>query len=131
MKFKVGDKVKVENWGLSYTTYTSFFKNRQNDSNMKIEYMINYAYNNDKFFKYYELNSDPDTYTVVYVNDVNNFLSQVLIQDSLGATYIIRADALEFKNKKMTLKEIEEQLGYSIELISEDERKNINDESEE
>ena len=127
MKFKVGDKVKVKNWGRSYSTYTSFFEERQNDSNMKIEYMINYAYNNDKFLKYRELNSDPDTYTVVYVS---NFLSPILIQDSFEATYIVGDDALEFENKKMTLKEIEEQLGFSIELISEDE-KNIDDESEE
>lgn len=121
MKFKVGDKVKVKDWGCSFTTYTGFFKDRQNDSDMKIEYMINYAYNNDKFSKYSELNSDPDTYTVVYVS---NFLLQVLIQDSFEATYLIRSDALEFKNRKMTLKEIEEQLGFSIELISEDEKEN-------
>lgn len=118
MKFKVGDKVKVKDWGCSFTTYTGFFKDRQNDSDMKIEYMINYAYNNGKFSQYYELNSDPDTYTVVYVSNL-----QVLIQDSFEATYLIRSDALEFKNRKMTLKEIEEQLGFSIELINENERK--------
>lgn len=103
MNFKVGDKVKVRDWGYSYSTNTYFFTERQNDSDMKIEYMINYAYNNNKFLRYRKLNSDSEIYTVVYINK-----PRVLIQDSSEAIYLIEDDALELKNKKMTLKEIEE-----------------------
>jgi len=122
---KVGDIVKVKNWGRCYTTNTPWFiKNFTNIVIVDPECIINYAYDdNEMYKKYYIMNSDPNEYRVLYISDGLALITdECFLRKFDGsirkAVYLISFDGLK-KIKKMTKAEIERELGYEIEIIGE------------
>ena len=118
-KIKVGDTVYVEDWGKSYSTYTSFFEKHFED--FDIEWIINYAYNNNMYGRF-KNKKDDCKYKVLYIDGYKILIADVGYNGKIKATYIVDKRVLVPAVIKMTKKEIEEALGYSIEIIEEGEQ---------
>jgi len=106
---KVGDTVKVTDWGKNCSTHKKWFLD--NMSNLDIEWLIRYAYGDHS--KYDECPYDDDTeYKVLYISDKDR---RALISRGTGKVYLIGIDALMpyYVEVEMTIKEIEEKLGIS------------------
>lgn len=124
----VGDIVSVRNWGRSYSYYNRWFNDHFDE--LDHNWIINYAYDNNKYGKYSDFKSDPKYYKVLYI-DFNTYEPVALIADYLGdtadayagAVYLIDLDTLDVIKhiKQMTKTEIEKELGYKIEIINESE----------
>ena len=132
MKIKVGDIVKVKNWGNSWNTDTNWFMEHQE---IKPEWMINYKYGDwEKFDKYYETdNNDEEAYEVLYIDSVGE---RVLIRPydedvkewdkRIGfhtPTYLLGLKSIKLCDEpvEMTVSEIEEKLGIrTLKIIGED-----------
>lgn len=128
----VGDIVRVKDWGKGYSCNNQWFNNHFDELNH--DWIINYAYDNNKYDKYWEYNSDPNHYKVLYIGYIefhNNYKQPVaLISEYFGDTefgdvyvesvYLIGLDALDVVEhiKQMTKAEIEKELGYKIEIIN-------------
>ena len=113
---KAGDLVRVKNWGKGYTTYTGWFLN--NFENLEPKWIINYAYGDDSKYRD-KCKTDSAIYKVLYVED-----SKALICECglfARKTYLISTEGLKDTPKRMTKKQIEEELGYSIEILEEEE----------
>lgn len=117
-KFKVGDIVRVTNWGRQYSTCTLWFT--KHASELKLEWMINYRYG------IYLKNSDhnPDerfkVFKVLFVDqDSGKCLIGEMFINMVGCTYLIHEEGLVHVRKRMTQDDIEMELGYNVELIGE------------
>ena len=132
MKIKVGDIVRVKNWGNSWNTCTSWFL--EHSKELKPEWMINYKYGDwEKFNKYYGERDDDEKYEVLYVDSIGE---KVLIRSYdedtielekevgfLGSTYLLGLKAVELYDGEpveMTVTEIEKRLGIrNLKIIGE------------
>lgn len=116
-EFKVGDIVRVTNWGKQYSTYTPWFT--EHASELELEWMINYCYCNGNFPK----NSDycrNKRFKVLFVDrDLGMCLIGETFINMLGCTYLIDENGLALVRKRMTQDDIEMKLGYRVELIGE------------
>lgn len=125
---KVGDLVRVKNWGGEYTTNSAWFLDHVHD--LDINYLIRYAYNDStNYFKH--KHDDDRVFEVLYVDDAQapNALitlatdSMSIDDEDCRKVFLIDCNGLELANKSevhpMTLKEIEKELGYKVSIISE------------
>lgn len=122
---KIGDLVRVTNWGGSFTTNNAWFLDHVHD--LDVNYLIRYAYNDStNFLK--RKNNDDRVFEVLYVDEPNALITLAtdLItyhDDDYRKVFLIGCRDLELVNKPekraMTLKEIEEELGYKVSIISE------------
>lgn len=125
---KIGDLVKVKNWGGGFTTNTPWFLDHVHD--LDINYLIRYAYNDStNFLK--RKNDDNRVFEVLYVDDAlapNALITlapdlMTCNDDDFKKVFLIGCRDLELVNKPekrtMTLKEIEEELGYEVSIVSE------------
>lgn len=125
---KVGDLVRVTNWGGGYTTNSAWFLDHVHD--LDVNYLIRYAYNDST--NYFEHKNDDDrVFEVLYVDDA--LAPNALITLATDSTsfddydykkvFLIGCSSLELVNEPevhpMTLKEIEKELGYKVSIISE------------
>ena len=109
--------VYVEDWGKSYGSNYSFFQERL--SQLKPEWMIKYSYENN-MYELYKDKVDKNKYKVLYVDGDMALITREYICN-MSATYLIATYALRLAPVEMTKKQIEEKLGYPIEIIDEGE----------
>lgn len=111
-KFKVGDKVKVVNNGSRYDTFTGWFEAYREQ--LKTEWLVKYRYSDEDVIT-------GDICTVLYyaphINCAHNML--YLIKHEAGYVYLIGEAGIEVVSRKMTLADIEKELGYSVEIVEE------------
>lgn len=116
----VGDIVKVKDWGESYSYSTEWFLM----NNIDIQLMIRYAYGDGR--KYDEYNDETGfkdnlKYKVLAVADGKALITENNEYDKYdnSPAYVIGVNALiNIKEiHRMTIEEIEEALGYPIEII--------------
>ena len=114
-EFKVGDIVRVTNWGEQYSTCTPWFT--KHASELELEWMINYCYGN--FSK--DSNRYPnERFKVLFVDqDKGRCLIGATFINMVGSTYLIGEAGLALVRKRMTQDDIEMELGYRVELIGE------------
>ncbi len=123
---KVGDLVRVNNWGGGFTTNTPWFLDHIHD--LDVNYLIRYAYSDStNFLK--RKNNDNRIFEVLYVDDalapnaLITLATDSYDDDDYKKVFLIGCQELELVNKPekrvMTLKEIEEELGYEVSIISE------------
>lgn len=114
-KFKVGDIVRVTNWGRQYSTCTPWFT--KHASELKLEWMINYCYGN--FSKNFD-HCSMERFKVLFVDqDKGRCLIGEMLINCIGNTYLIDEEGLAHVRKRMTQDDIEMELGYNVELIGE------------
>ena len=124
---KVGDLVKVKNWGGGFTTNAPWFLDHVHD--LDVNYLIRYAYNDSTNYLERKCNDDR-IFTVLYVDDAASPNALITLTPNLVGfdndykkVFLISCRDLELVNKPekrtMTLKEIEEELGYEVSIISE------------
>lgn len=116
-KFKAGDIVTVVDWGRQYSTYADWFLSRK--SEFPAEWLVKYAYDNCMFER-------PLThkcyYTVLYVAGNMYLIGECRgYTGRLGSVYLISEGGIALAPKRMTKADIEKELGYTIEIIEEDE----------
>ena len=122
-EFKVGDLVKVANWGSQYSSHRDWFLAHMSDAGFEAEWAIRYAFDN----ALYEIESLGDfakqkTYQILYIDGIK-YLISIADTDSLYTpVYLIHEKGLKRTPRKMTLKEIEKELGYEVELVAEDKK---------
>ena len=110
-EIKVGDIVYVYNWGAKFPVHEAWFIEQleHNRENFDICWAIRFAYGitgevSSRNVKYKILYLDGDRALITALYGVNN------------PVYLIGTDALS-KRRRMTKEEIEEELGYEIEII--------------
>lgn len=116
-EFKVGDIVRVTNWGAQYSICTSWFT--KHASELELEWMINYRYGN---FSRNDNHSANEQFKVLFVDvkDGRCLIGHVHFSgDTAHGVYLIDADGLKHARKAMTQDDIEMALGYEVELIGE------------
>ena len=114
----VGDIVKVKDWGESYSYSLEWFLNNHIDSQL----MIRYAYGDGR--KYDVYNSDTgekDTfkYEVLAVAEGKALIAEPSYYGNNTQAFLVRTEALinMAEIHPMTIEEIEDELGYPIEII--------------
>jgi len=123
---KIGDLVRVKNWGGGFTTNTPWFLDHVHD--LDVNYLIRYAYSDStNFLK--RKNNDDRIFEVLYVDDalapnaLITLANDSYNDDDFKKVFLIGCRELELVNKPekraMTLKEIEEELGYEVSIVSE------------
>ncbi len=125
---KIGDYVRVKSWGGLFSTYSAWFLDHVHD--LDVNYLIRYAYNDSTNY-FGRKNNDDRIFEVLYVDDAlaPNALITLAADfmeysdDDYKKIFLIACRDLELVNKSekraMTLKEIEEELGYKVSIISE------------
>ena len=116
-EFKVGDVVRVTNWGDQYSTCTSWFI--AHASELKLEWMINYRYGN---FSKNDNHPANEQFKVLFVDskDGRCLIGRMLFSgDAVHSVYLIDSAGLASVRKAMTQDDIEMALGYKVELIGE------------
>ena len=113
----VGDVVKVKDWGESYSTAMDWFLNNHINNQLMIRYAygdsINYdIYNSDTGKK------DTFEYEVLAVANDKALIAEPSNYNNTRA-FLVRTEALVNINeiRHMTIEEIEDELGYPIEII--------------
>lgn len=125
---KIGDLVRVKNWGGGFTTNTPWFLDHVHD--LDVNYLIRYAYNDStNFLK--RKNDDDRVFEVLYVDDAlapNALITlapdlMTCNDDDYRKVFLIGCNDLKLANEpevhSMTLKEIEKELGYKVSIVSE------------
>ena len=125
---KVGDLVRVTNWGGEYTTNSAWFLDHVHD--LDVNYLIRYAYNDStNYFKH--KNDDDRVFEILYVDDALSPNALITLatdpmdynDDDYRKIFLSGCSSLELVNEPevhpMTLKEIEKELGYKVSIISE------------
>lgn len=119
---KAGDIVRVKDWGNAYTTYAEWF--RENASELNIDWIIRYAYDNDSKYINHKCD-DADKYQVLYVKDRYALITRSYsFPWSAGAVYLVGIGTLELYDKptEMTVSEIEKRLGIeNLKIVKEKE----------
>ena len=117
-EFKVGDVVRVTNWGDQYSTCTPWFI--AHASELKLEWMINYRYGN---LSTNDSHPADEKFKVLFVDDSKDgrcLIGRMLFSgDVTHGVYLIDSDGLASVRKAMTQDDIEMALGYKVELIGE------------
>ena len=119
-RLEIGDIVKVTDWGKNYSGYKDFFIK----FDIKKEYAIRYAFGNSTFYNNCRYN-DSNYYEILDIRqDDYGYLCLITNSTEGGQVYLIRSDVLRVygksgKVREMTVKEIEEELGYLIKIIGE------------
>ena len=110
-RFKVGDKVRVVNNDNRYDTYTEWFEAYH--EHLKTEWLVKYRYNDDDVIT-------GDICTVLYCAPHTTFHDMLyLIKHGTDYVYLIGEAGIDVVSRKMTLADIEAELGYMVELIEE------------
>ena len=110
---KVGDIVRVTNWGQQYDSNESWLETHYTQGKIPLIFVAQYAYGDN--YNYRNHRYDDDTrYKVLYVSDEPK--SRVLIRDErpmCAKIYLLDIDGVELYDKpvEMTISEIEEKLG--------------------
>lgn len=108
---RVGDVVRVTDWGYMYDTNRHWIMEKYEEGGIPLDYVARYAYGNDKNYLTHKYDDDTE-YKVVYV-----FGQKVLICEEGAYTEIYMLDAsgieLYYPPTEMTIAEIEEKLGVS------------------
>lgn len=113
----VGDFVKVKDWGESYSCNIEWFLNNHIDNQL----MIRYAYGDGRNYDIYNSDTgEKDTfrYEVLAVADNKALIAEPSNYNNTRA-FLVRTEAL-INTKEihhMTIEEIEDELGYPIEII--------------
>lgn len=119
---KVGDIVRVTDWGCQYSTNSLWFETHKDD--LETEWLINYAYGDETHYMGHQY-SDINKYQVLYVDECEAkcLITQkgYLVRD----VYLIGLKGVELYDKpieiEMTISEIEEKLGIkNLKIIKED-----------
>ena len=115
-EFKVGDIVRVTNWGDQYSTCTSWFI--AHASELKLEWMINYRYGNCSWDDNHSAN---EQFKVLFVDSKERkcLIGRMLFSGDACGVYLIGSNGLASVRKAMTQDDIEMALGYKVELIGE------------
>ena len=113
----VGDIVKVKDWGESYSSAMEWFLNNHIDNQL----MIRYAYGDGRKFDVYNSDTgEKDTfrYEVLAVADNKALIAEPSDYVNTQA-FLVRTEALIniAEIHHMTIEEIEDELGYPIEII--------------
>lgn len=114
---RVGDVVRVTDWGKSYSTNKMWFK--QHEKELNIDWLIRFAYDDDR--KYVDktvCKHDKRKYTVLFIDDASR-LALITSGGEFDSVYLISTYAIVPWRKRMTLKEIEEIIGCPIEILVE------------
>ena len=113
----VGDIVKVKDWGESYSCNMEWFLNNHIDTQL----MIRYAYGDGHMYDIYNSDTgkkDTFRYEVLAVADNKALIAEPSNYNNTQA-FLVRTEAL-INTKEihhMTIEEIEDELGYPIEII--------------
>lgn len=116
-KFKVGDIVRVTNWGAQYSICTTWFT--KHASELKLEWIINYRYGN---YSWKDNHSADEQFKVLFVDskDGKCLIGHTCFSSDVAhGVYLIDSDGLASVRKTMTQDDIEMELGYKVELIGE------------
>lgn len=116
-EFKVGDLVKVANWGAQYSTHRDWFLAHMSDAGFKAEWAIRYAFDNELFENESGEQAKQKTYQILYTDGYKYLISVAETRSVYQPVYLIQEDGLKRPPHKMTLKEIEKELGYEVEII--------------
>ena len=114
---KVGDEVTVVNWGLNYATYSDWFTEKVQNGEIPVDFAVRYAYRGGMYDKYPMRRGDKKPYIVLYTDTNMSLISKHKNNEEV---YLIGTDTLELGARRMTVREIEAELGYSIRLVDED-----------
>ena len=122
-EIKVGDIVLVHDWGESFSQNTDWFMEKYKENLIKPEWMLRWAYGDSSYYRKYNVGEDDTEYRVIFVDQLND---KALIEARLEyfpAIYLIGLDGLSkyIPPKKMTQREIENVLGYKIEIVTDKE----------
>ena len=117
---EVGDIVKVKDWGESYSCAMDWFLNNHIDNQL----MVRYAYGDSRNYDVYNSDTgEKDTfeYEVLAVADNKALIAEPSYYGNNTRAFLIRTEALiNIKEiRYMTIEEIEDELGYPIEIIKE------------
>lgn len=113
-EFKIGDIVRVTNWGDQYSTCTPWFIDHA--SELKLEWMIKYRYGNCSWEDNHSAN---EQFKVLFVDSKEKKCLIERIGCFSHAVYLIGSNGLASVRKAMTQDDIEMALGYKVELIGE------------
>ena len=113
-EFKVGDIVRVTNWGDQYSTCTSWFLSHV--SELKFEWMINYRYGN---LSRNDNHPADEEFKVLFVDSKDGRCLIGRTNCFTHGVYLIGSRGLALARKAMTQDDIEMALGYKVELIGE------------
>ena len=116
---KVGDIVKVKDWGESYSSAIDWFLNNHNHIDNQL--MIRYAYGDSRNYDVYNSDTgkkDPFEYEVLAVANDKALIAEPSNYNNTQA-FLVRTEALinTKEIRHMTVEEIEDELGYPIEII--------------
>ncbi len=113
MDIKVGDRVRVKNWGQEFSTALNWCVENKDD--IPIELLIRYAYgDSSRFIKYGSESGDTNVYRVLYIKNRRAIIGT---NNDFGAVYIIAVSALESEFVELTLEEVEKRLGYRVKIV--------------
>lgn len=118
-KFKVGDLVKVANWGSQYSTHRDWFLAHMSDTGFKAEWAIRYAFDNELFENESGERAKQETYQILYIDGHKYLISVAGTRSCYQPVYLIQEDGLKRLPRKMTKADIEKELGYEVEIIEE------------
>ena len=111
---KVGDIVRVTDWGCQYSTNSVWFMAHKDD--LKTEWLINNAYGDSTHYEGHQY-SDTTKYRVLYVDEYDGkcLITRYYCSDRIYEVYLIGLKGVELYDKpteiKMTISEIEKRLG--------------------
>lgn len=113
----VGDSVKVKDWGESYSSAMEWFLNNHIDNQL----MIRYAYGDSHNFDIYNSDTGEKDTFIYEVLAVAGDKALIAEPSHYGNTqaFLVRTEALVNTKEihHMTIEEIEDELGYPIEII--------------
>lgn len=121
MEIKVGDIVRVTNWGKGYTTNTAWFHENLNE--LETSWIIRYAYDDEYNYLHHKYD-DPNRYAVLYIDEKTE--RALITPKNIGSSskvYLIGMDGLELYDQppiEMTVAEIEKKLGIkNLKIVKE------------
>lgn len=120
---KVGDIVRVSDWGRQFSSNSSWFKTHIDD--LETEWLIKYAHGDSTHYTKHKYN-DTNKYQVLYVDEYEKKCLITLNHDCynyVSNVYLIGLKGVELYDKptELTISEIEEKLGIkNLKIIKED-----------
>ena len=120
---KVGDVVRVTDWGCQYSTNSVWFLTHMDD--LETEWLINYAYGDSTHYTEHQY-TDTNEYRVLYVDECERkcLITRYYGSDRVYEVYLIGLKGVELYDKptEMTISEIEEKLGVkNLKIVKENE----------